>query len=33
MRRKVVVRPALEYVLKSPDGVKVKSAAMVEDEE
>ena len=33
MRRKVVVRPALEDVLKSPGGVKVKSAAMVEDEE
>ena len=33
MRRKVVVRPALEDVLKSPDGVKAKSAAMVKDEE
>ena len=30
-RRKVVVRPALEDALKSPDGVKVKSAAMIED--
>ena len=30
-RRKAVVRPALEDALKSPDGVKVKSAAMIED--
>ena len=30
-RRKVAVRPALEDALKSPDGVKVKSAAMIED--
>ena len=32
-RRKVVVRSALEDALKSPDGVKVKSAAMIEDED
>ena len=32
-RRKVGVRPALEDALKSPDGVTVKSAVMVEDEE
>jgi hypothetical protein len=32
-RRKVVVRDALADALKSPDGVKVKSAAMIEDSE
>ena len=32
-RRKVVVRPALEVTLKSPDGVKAKSAAMIEYED